>query len=268
MPTVSLTTSLRQEYERLFNSCTIRPDRIAEVQRIVGLITSQRARYAAVADGLEIPWYFVGIVHNMESGLNFALHLHNGDPLSARTVHVPAGRPKQGTPPFQWETSAADALGLMGLNGAADWSLAGILYQFERYNGFGYRLQHPHVLSPYLWSYSVHYKSGKYVADGTWSDTAVSKQCGAAVLLRRLAEMGAASFVDQPPPPPEAPPLVVPYSMKKPADQEHLRRVVELQKWLNTFPGVFVKVDGVPGMRTSEAFRKVTGKFLPGDPRS
>jgi hypothetical protein len=37
---------------------------------------------------------------------------------------------------------------------------------------------------------------------------------------------------------------------------------------LNTFPGIFVKVDGVPGERTSDAFRKVTGHFLFGDPRT
>ena len=45
-------------------------------------------------------------------------------------------------------------------------------------------------------------------------------------------------------------------------------RAKELQRWLNTFPGIFVKIDGVPGPRTSEAYRKVTGSYLPGDPRS
>jgi hypothetical protein len=29
-----------------------------------------------------------------------------------------------------------------------------------------------------------------------------------------------------------------------------------------------VKLDGVPGEKTSDAFRKVTGRFLPGDPRA
>jgi hypothetical protein len=44
--------------------------------------------------------------------------------------------------------------------------------------------------------------------------------------------------------------------------------VEELQTWLNSFPGVFVKIDGVPGKRTSEAWRLVTGAYLPGDPRA
>ena len=38
-----------------------------------------------------------------------------------------------------------------------------------------------------------------------------------------------------------------------------------LQAVLNKFPGVFLKVDGVPGVRTSDAFNKVTGHFLMGD---
>jgi len=46
------------------------------------------------------------------------------------------------------------------------------------------------VKSPYLWSYSNLYTSGKYVGDGQWSETAVSRQCGAMVLLKRLQEKG------------------------------------------------------------------------------
>ncbi|BCR24825.1 hypothetical protein [Aquipseudomonas alcaligenes] len=40
-----------------------------------------------------------------------------------------------------------------------------------------------------------------------------------------------------------------------------------LQQWLNGFPSVFVKVNGIPEQRTSEAYRQVTGHYLPGDPR-
>jgi len=39
---------------------------------------------------------------------SFKLHLHNGDPLTARTVNVPKGRPKTGQPPFAWGISAKD----------------------------------------------------------------------------------------------------------------------------------------------------------------
>lgn len=268
MPKVPLRETLRKEYENIFNACAIRPDRMREVERTVAALLEDKNRYEGVGGDLGIPWYFVGAIHNMEASRNFARHLHNGDPLTARTVNVPAGRPKAGSPPFTWEESAGDALAMRGLGAETDWSLAGTLYQLEGYNGWGYRLHHPHVLSPYLWCFSDHYTSGKYVADGTWSDTAVSRQCGAAVLLRRMAEVGEIDFADQPGPAPEAEPLVVGYSEKKPKDPAQAARAEELQRWLNTFPGVFVKVDGAPGPRTSEAYRKVTGSYLPGDPRS
>jgi hypothetical protein len=120
--------------------------------------------------------------------------------------------------------------------------------------------------TPYLRSFSNHYLSGKYVADGTWSDTAVSKQCGAAVLLRQMAENGQVEFPDQPASP-DSVPLVPHYSMSKSADSAAVAMAQELRRWLNTFSGIFVRVDGVPGKRTSDAYRKVAGFYLPGDPR-
>lgn len=268
MANISFTESLRREYETLFNTCVIRPEKVSEVDRLVESLEMSKARYQAVGDPLGIPWGFVAVIHNMEASLNFKKHLHNGDPLTARTVQVPKGWPKTGTPPFTWEESARDALTMKGLGSQTDWSLAGVLYQLERYNGWGYRLHHQHVLSPYLWSFSNHYKSGKYVADGTWSDTAVSKQCGSAVLLRRMAEVEQVRFIDQPVPKQNSTPIVPMYAVTSSKDVAVVLRVEELQKWLNTFPGIFVKVDGVPGGRTSEAYRRVTGSYLPGDPRA
>jgi len=268
MPSVQLTARLRDEYNKLFNDCTIQPHRAAEVESIVRKIEANRSSYDKVETSLRVPWYVVAVIHNMESSLVFTKHLHNGDPLTARTVQVPAGRPKLGNPPFTWEQSAADALTLKQLGADTDWSLAGAMYRLEQYNGWGYRLHHPEVFSPYLWSYSNQYTSGKYVADGTWSDTAVSKQCGAAVILRRMAEKLMFEFPDQALPREDSEPLVVAHSNRKSRDPAIVARAEELQRWLNSFDGIFVKVDGVPGDRTSEAFKKVTGAFLPGDPRA
>ncbi len=267
MPTIPLTDPLRIEYENLFNSCLLRPERISAIEGLINGLIANKERYQTVSEIQGVPWSFIAVIHNMEASQNFTKHLHNGDPLSARTVQVPAGRPKKGNPPFTWEESACDALAIKGLSAQNDWSLAGTLYQLERYNGFGYRLYHPHVLTPYLWSYSNLYTSGKYVSDGTWSDTAPSKQCGSAVLLRRMAESGAVEFPDQPAPKPEATPLVVAYSLSKSTDPSVVTRTQELQNWLNTFPGIFIKPDGVPGNRTSEAYKKVVGTYLLGDPR-
>ncbi|MBW1991709.1 MAG: hypothetical protein JRI59_06270 [Deltaproteobacteria bacterium] len=262
MPKIRFSARLAMEYRRLFATCVIDEARLAEVEEILEKIAQHRRRYLQVAEPLSLPWHFVALVHHMEASLDFSRHLHNGDPLTARTVRHPAGRPKTGHPPFTWEESAADALRCRRLTTWKDWSLPGTLYKLEEYNGWGYRLYHPHVLSPYLWSGSNHYRRGKYTADGVWSETAVSRQIGAAVLLRRMAEKGLVDFPKElsPKDAPERPLLV--YSMT-----EWSAYAEELQRFLNRFPGIYLRVDGFPGRKTSAAFRKVTGFYLMGDPR-
>lgn len=191
MPRVPFTPDLAAEYQTLFDTCAVTPARAKEVAAACNRILTHKARYTALGGPLGIPWHFIGIIHCMECSCNFKKHLHNGDPLTGRTTRVPAGRPKEGEPPFTWEQSAADALVRQHLGADTDWSLPGMLYQFERYNGFGYRQQHG-IHSPYLWSFSNHYTSGKYVEDRKWSPTAVSEQCGAAVLLKELMARGEA----------------------------------------------------------------------------
>jgi len=267
MATFSLTDSLRTEYKALFDSCTINPARSAEVETLVNRLIANRARYEAVGGPLGIPWHFVAVIHNMEASQDFTKHLHNGDPLTARTRQVPAGRPKTGNPPFTWEASATDALTLDGFNGWTDWSVAGALFKLERFNGSGYRLYHPQVKSPYLWSFSNHYTKGKYVADGTWSDTATSAQCGAAVLLRRMAEKQVIGFTDEPLPARAAGPLVSRFAAAKPTDPAVIAAGMALQTWLNSFSGIVIRVDGWCGRGTSDAYKLVTGYYLPGDPK-
>ena len=93
---------------------------------------------------------------------------------------------KSGTPPFTWETSAADALRYDSLHTVRWSSLDATLYACERYNGLGYLRHHPQVPTPYLWSHTTLYTRGKYVADGKWSSTAVSAQTGIAAIWKRL----------------------------------------------------------------------------------
>lgn len=184
MPT--LTPKLKQEYEDLFASCITIEAKRSAVDAIVTKIMANQARYEAVQAQTKVPWYVVAVIHSLEGSLNFKTHLHNGDPLTAKTVHVPKGRPK-GTPPFQWEESAIDALEFDNMTAVNKWTLAAALFKLEGFNGFGYRTKHPEVLTPYLWSFSNHYQKGKFVADGKFDPTAVSKQCGAAVILKSLA---------------------------------------------------------------------------------
>lgn len=181
-------SDLRADYLLRFANCKIHAPHRGLINLLVERVLQHRGRYELAAEPLDIPWYFAAIVHSLEAAGNFTKHLHNGDPLTERTVQVPAGRPRQGTPPFEWEFSAQDALAFKKLNEWKDWSVGGLLYQFEKYNGMGYRRKN--IPSPYLWSFSDQYVKGKFVQDGKFDPEAVSKQCGAAVLLKALAERG------------------------------------------------------------------------------
>ncbi|MCU0917785.1 MAG: hypothetical protein MUC88_24965 [Planctomycetes bacterium] len=177
---------LRAEYDAYYAACTVRPEHAANLAYYVKRLNQGREVYSQVGGDLNgIPWMFIGVIHGMECGFNFAGHLHNGDPLRARTVQVPAGRPAAGSPPFTWRQSAVDALTMKKFHEVGDWSIPHMLYLLEKYNGFGYRMRR--VPSPYLWSFSNLYHKGKYVQDGRFDPEAVSKQCGAALMLKAVA---------------------------------------------------------------------------------
>lgn len=174
------------EYRAFFDACLPDVGRRGEIEARVGHLQANAPRYKALGQTLQIPWFFIGIVHSLESNFDFTGHLHNGDPLTGRTVRVPAGRPAAGQPPFRWEDSAADAMRMKDLAGQSDWSIARMLFRWESYNGFGYRRLG--LATPYLWSFSQHYRRGLFVRDHEFDPDKVSRQCGAAVLLKALQE--------------------------------------------------------------------------------
>lgn len=178
------------EYRALWDSMTINKAKAVSVLATARKIAAHKADYDTVARETNAPWYVIGIIHAMECNTNFGKHLHNGDPLTAKTVQVPKGRPKTGNAPFSWSESAIDAIRYDGLDKVADWSIERICYELEAYNGWGYARHHPDVNSPYLWAATNQYTAGKYVADGKWSGSAVSQQSGAMALLKALIENG------------------------------------------------------------------------------
>ena len=180
--------NLRISYQLCFDNCQLNSDREGDTDVIIQKITNNQLRYQSVSDVVGVPWYVIAVIHNMEASLSFKCHLHNGDPLNARTTHVPAGRPLAGNPPFTWEDSSIDAIRLEELDHWNDWTIPGICYKLEKFNGTGYRAHH--INSPYLWGSSNQYSSGKYVQDHVFSITAVSKQIGAMVILKRMEQKG------------------------------------------------------------------------------
>ncbi|HEX6702891.1 MAG TPA: peptidoglycan-binding protein [Gaiellaceae bacterium] len=183
-----LSAARSKEYVDLWRSCAVRPQRLDEANGLAKRIAANKKRYVDAGKPHGVPWHVVGVIHMLESSADFTKHLHNGDPLTARTVRVPKGRPANGNPPFKWETSASDALVFDHLSTWTNWSVPGTLFVLERFNGFGYRDKG--INTPYLWSFSNHYTKGKFVGGKQFSATAVSEQCGAAVLLRQLVAAG------------------------------------------------------------------------------
>jgi lysozyme family protein len=174
------------DYESLFKSMVREESMIPAFVIRSMTIKRNTLRYKITPS---VPWYVIAILHSLETGCDFTRHLHNGDPLSARTVHVPKGRPwlppKNGVA-YTWEESALDALS--GRWKPTEWTIYNILKFFECYNGMGYRDRGIH--SPYLWAYTNHYTSGLFVADGTFDPNAKSKNLAAAPLLRTMINQG------------------------------------------------------------------------------
>jgi lysozyme family protein len=196
-PTIPSTSGkyedVREEYLALFATLTSSADATAKIEAATDRVVGGKSRCQAVASNLgAIPWYVIGVINELESTSNFNAHLHNGDPLTRRTVHVPAGRPPTGSPPFTWEASAEDALRMKNYHTMSDWRLSRILHRLEGYNGLGFR-RHG-IFTPYLWSGCQHYSRGKYVADGVWDPNAVSKQIGCGVILHQLQSRGEISL--------------------------------------------------------------------------
>lgn len=182
--------TLSETYRALWQRMSILDARKGEASNAAARCLAGKARYQAVANALGLPyatgWVFIALTHYRESNNNFHCHLHNGDPLTARTTHVPAGRPAVGEPPFTWEESAEDALRQRGLHELAAElaSLEGMAYATEGFNGWGY-FWHNHP-SAYLWAGTSVCPAGKYVQDGVYDPAKVDPQMGTMPLLQLL----------------------------------------------------------------------------------
>lgn len=145
------------------------------------------------------PAVFVGAIHNLESGMDFAGVLHNGEKIigkGLKTTLVPKGHGPFGT----WKQAAIDALTLKNVQAITDWSVSNILKTLERYNGTGYLTGAGKAeYSPYLWSQSsVNDNLGKYIKDGKFDPSAnANGQTGAATLTREVYKLLQVSTVPE-----------------------------------------------------------------------
>ena len=133
----------------------------------------------------------IAVIHERECSQDWARSLAQGDPWNRTSVHVPAGR----GPFASWEAAAVDALVNCAPYAARnpDWSIGATLTKLEEYNGLGYAARG--LPSPYLWSGTDQYKSGKYVRDGVYDPNAVDSQLGCAGLLKATAALDSTAAV-------------------------------------------------------------------------
>jgi len=160
-----------------------------------------KAHYQAVEARTGVPWWFIAVVHEREASQKWSANIAQGDPWNRESTHVPAGRG-----PFNsWEDAAFDALVMCPPYASRnkDWSSGGALTMLEQYNGLGYAGKG--VPSPYIWSGTDQYVSGKYVADHVYDPDVVDRQLGCAALIRRMAALDPSVMVAASKPPPGAP---------------------------------------------------------------
>jgi lysozyme family protein len=188
MPTFEQT---RVGYTNLWNAARIRPEWQQRAEAAAAKVRTGWPRYEAVSRATGVPAALIGALHHLESNCDFDTHLHNGDSLRRRTVRVPAGRPraapKNGVA-YTWEESAIDALMIKGLHKIKDWTIPRQCYVAESFNGWGY-LRYG-VNSPYLHSgtnlYGTAPNIGKFIADGVFKRSEISKQVGVIAILKLL----------------------------------------------------------------------------------
>jgi lysozyme family protein len=185
MPTFA---DMRRGYDNLFARAVLRPDRVAALDAICDRLLAARLRYETIAKMTGVPWWMIGALHYRESNLDFRCVLHNGERIvgtGRKTTLVPAGRGPFAT----FEAAACDALTMPphALQNVDEWNLARVLYECERFNGFGYLGK---CNSPYLWSFTDQYAGGKFIADHVFSPTAWDAQAGVAAIFKRLVIRG------------------------------------------------------------------------------
>lgn len=184
-----------EEYEARYKRSNLEPMDIGVLRNTAAKIIGNRSTYEKVEKETGVPWWWVGCIHMRESSLSFRGWLANGDPLTAATVRVPAGLRGPGNPPWTWHDAAIVSLQHMNYHKENFSTLGRCLYLAEKYNGWGYitgagRNTRPPSTSPYIWSMTDQYISGKYVADGRFDAGTVDQQPGVAAMMKALEEAG------------------------------------------------------------------------------
>lgn len=174
--------TLLQKNKERWEKCKVHASRGPAFESIAKRIVANKAVYVDIEKATGVPWWFIGMVHYRESNLDMSTNIANGQKFNKKTTIVPKGRG-----PFKsFKEAAIDALVNCAPYAAKnkDWSAAGALTKYEEYNGLGY--YNKGIPSPYVWSGTDQYVSGKYVRDHVFDPNVVDSQMGGAGILKFL----------------------------------------------------------------------------------
>ena len=180
--------TLAPEYEALWARMVVKPNAAKQVDQTAKRLLRDLSVYKPVYLATKVPVAVIMCISEHEMSGRTDRNLAQGDPLTDYSVHVPAGEPRVGHgPPFTFEEAAIRALEIDGLDDVPAWSVPRALYEFEIYNGTGYR--NKGLRSPYLWGGTNNQQPGKYTSDGHFDPSAMDTQLGTAPLMRRIMEL-------------------------------------------------------------------------------
>jgi lysozyme family protein len=241
--------ALAPEYLDLLGRMKI--TRETDAQAAAARIIKLMPRYKAVSTKTGVPAAWLAAVNERESSSCLSTYLGNGDRLTAKTRHVPAGRGPFAT----WEAGAEDALALDKISAVAlaDWRWARACYLAELWNGFGYRARGIH--SPYLWSGTSIPCEGKFVSDGQFAAGVQDSQLGIVPLALALIDLDPSLAL--PGWPANKPWPSIPVPAAAPAGHDGGDHgTLWLQESLNTLVDAGLLDDGSFGRRTAAAVRQ------------
>ena len=159
-----------------------------DIQNIKQIYEKNKAIYEKLSQETGFPPELICAIHYRESGCDFNSYLHNGDhPLGEPTRNYPAGKLF-----YDFDTAGQDALNgeksklkKYNISMSSDTKdMAAISAFAEAYNGLGYKNQG--VVSPYIFSGTSVYTSGKYTSDNHYDPKAVDGQPGIYILVNAL----------------------------------------------------------------------------------
>lgn len=161
------------------------PASLTNASSVARRLVKCKDRYLAVSNRTGVPWYIIAVIHERESSQRWDRSIAQGDRWDRPSTHVPKGR----GPFTSFEDAAYDALVNCAPHASQwkDWSAGGALTILELYNGIGY--ENKGIASPYIWSGTNQYTSGKYVKDGVFDVNVVDSQLGCATLIKAMGNI-------------------------------------------------------------------------------